>query len=82
MTLEFSGLYFSTNFFKYLEVEGEVMEAELPSTWTEAIVYHIQRNKGYALLAGIMIIEWPKQMIDHIFHKLLDQFLSKIRHAQ
>ena len=43
--------------------------------------YFAVQNKGYLILLGIMTVEWPKQFLDQIFHKILDAFLGKIREA-
>ena len=81
MSLEFTGMYFTQEFYAYLEkTDEQVMEGVImtdSSTMYETMLYYLAQNRGYVILLGIMVFEWPKQLLDDIFHKLLDGFLEK-----
>ena len=85
MSLEFTGVYFTQEFFSYLETSDEALLNGLTltpeSSQYETLLYYLAKNRGFVVLMGITLIEWPKQLLDDIFHKLLDSFLGKIREA-
>jgi hypothetical protein len=65
MTLEFSNVYFSQQFFTYLEsTDASLLEGLSSESMYDKAHYFVVQNKGYFILLGIMTVEWPKQLLD------------------
>jgi hypothetical protein len=41
----------------------------------------IHMNKGIVMLTCIVLVEWPKGIVENLFHKFFDEMLTKIREA-
>lgn len=86
MSLNFTGVYFTGGFFTYLESTDESLLATATpitpeSSYYEMALYHIHINKGFVMLFCIVFFEWPKGILEDLFHKVSDEKLSKIRDA-
>lgn len=87
MIIGFSGVYFTGEFFKYLETSDETLYSAAPatsvdSTYWDQLMFWIHMNKGIVMLACIVFVEWPKGIVEDLFHKYFDEMLTKIREAQ
>ena len=86
MSVAFTGVYFTGEFFAYLETTDEGLldgatEMTECTTWYEVLLQFIYMKKGYFMLFCIIFIEWPKQIIEDIFNKFFDELLTKISNA-
>lgn len=63
MLIEFTGINFTTQFFAYLESE-DAYTIILPedSGYWETAQWYMRNYRGLTILAGIMLVEWPKGM--------------------
>lgn len=65
MTIAFTGVYFTGEFFAYLETTDEGLLAEATemtecTSWYETFLQFVYMRKGYIMLFCIIFIEWPK----------------------
>ena len=61
MVIEFTGISFTTQFFGYLESEDSyTLILDQNAGYWETLRWYMQTYRGVTILAGIMLVEWPK----------------------
>jgi hypothetical protein len=87
MCISFTGVYFTGEFFSYLETTDEslyetAVAVSAESSYYDQAMYFIHMNKGIVMLSCIVFVEWPKGIVENLFHRYFDGMLTKIREAQ